>query len=262
MTEKNTDTSPNERVLQKVRALLAKAESTEFAEEAAALTAKAHELIAAHAIDLAMVEEKRGRGDVESRMIFIDAPYPKEKFLLLAAASRASNCRAILGLGDHGYGRLRDEDRLDEIDTNGEFAWLVGYSSDLDSVELLFTSLLLQAVNVMLGQGSRTDWSGKNRTKSFRRSFLAGFAGIVGQRLHEASTRAASAASAAHGTSVLPVLASRLDAVNHEVDDQFPKLSSLRTSVTNYEGAVAGRAAGRSADIGTSQIGKRRRALR
>ena len=48
-------TSDSSRHLERVRALLAKAESTEFVEEAAALSAKAYELIATHAIDLAMI---------------------------------------------------------------------------------------------------------------------------------------------------------------------------------------------------------------
>ena len=47
-----------DRILDKVRALLAKAESTQYAEEAAAYTAKAQELIATHAIDIAVGREQ------------------------------------------------------------------------------------------------------------------------------------------------------------------------------------------------------------
>src|SRR5207244_1555239 len=46
--------------LAKVRALLAQAESTSFEAEAAAFTAKAHELMARHAIDVAFVWERDG----------------------------------------------------------------------------------------------------------------------------------------------------------------------------------------------------------
>ena len=45
------------RVLRRIRALLAKAESTEFPEEAEALTAKAQELMSAHAVDEALLDE-------------------------------------------------------------------------------------------------------------------------------------------------------------------------------------------------------------
>lgn len=251
-----------DRVLSKVRALLAKAESTSFAEEAAALTAKAHELIASHAIDMAMIEERTGRGDVDTVMLFVAAPYPKEKFLLLSSVARANNCRAIYGLGPKGFEILRDEDRLEEMQLAGQFAWIVGYRSDIESVELLFTSLLLQAVNVMIGQGSVSDWNGTNRTKSFRRSFLVGFANTVDGRLEDASDRATSAAGDTYQTSVLPVLASRRDAVDAELNEQFPKTSNMKTSVSNYDGIVAGTAAGRLADIGTARVGGTRESLR
>lgn len=257
-----TNATARDRVLQKVRALLAKAESTTYAEEAASLTAKAHELIAAHAIDLAMVQERRGRGDIITKMLFIEAPYPKEKFLLLSAAARANNSRALLGLGRKGYALLSEEDRLDEMDTPGEFAWVVGYRSDLESVELLFTSLLLQAVNIMVGQGTVTDWSGKSRTKSFRRSFLAGFASTIDQRLDAVKQHAAQDADSKSGRAVLPVLASRAAAVEDELDEQFPNTKTLRTSISNARGVEAGMNAGRQADIGTSRIGARRGKLR
>ncbi|MDW3180317.1 MAG: DUF2786 domain-containing protein [Acidimicrobiia bacterium] len=255
-------TKENERVLQRVRALLAKAESTTFAEEAASLTAKAHELIAAHAIDLAILEEKTGRGSIVSRMIFIEAPYPKEKFLLLSAAARANNADSLLGLGRRGFELLREEDRLDEIDASGSFAWIIGYESDLESVELLFTSLLLQAVNVMLNAGSRTDWSGTNRTKSFRRSFLIGFADVIDTRLRETLRATSAAADEARGGSVLPVLKSRREEVRQELLERFPDTKTLRTSVSNYDGIQAGVHAGQQADIGTSRLRGKQRALR
>lgn len=256
------DKTHNERILAKVRALLAKAESTSFPDEAAALTAKAHELITAHAIDLALIEEKTGRGEIETRMLFIDAPYPKEKFLLLAAAARSNNCRSIFGLGDKGFRLLREQGRLSELDAAGDFVWLVGYRSDLASVELLFTSLLVQAVHVMLEQGSVTDWSGKNRTKSFRRSFLIGFADTVEDRLEQARIDATTKADSEHSGSVLPVLASRSDAVDQALQGDFPKLGQLRTSVSNYDGIVAGQLAAELADIGSTRLTSQPKALR
>ncbi len=254
-------TNPRERVLHKVRALLAKAESTPYAEEAAALTAKAHELIASNAIDLAMLEERTGRGAIVTRMIFIDAPYPKEKFLLLNGAARANNVECLLGLGAKGLKILRDEDRLHELDDAGEFAWIVGYESDLESVELLFTSLLLQAVNVMVNAGSMTDHTGRNRTKSFRRSFLIGFSDVVERRLRATARKATAEADDAQAGSVLPVLASRREEVRDEVLEQFPDTKELKTSVSNAAGIHAGVHAGQRADIGTSRLRGTQKAL-
>lgn len=256
-----TSSTQQHRVLERVRALLAKAESTTFAEEAAALTAKAHELISAHAIDMALVEEQQGRGEVTMIRLFVDAPYPKEKFMLLGAAARANRCRAILGLDESYFDELLESRRLDELDNKGEFATVVGYRSDLDSVELLFTSLLVQAVNVMIGEGSVVAASGRNRTRSFRRSFLVGFAHTIGERLEESRIEATSAADHEAAGAVLPVLASRTDAVDSHVEETFPRLGMLRPSVSNGHGVVAGQAAGKRADIGTTGLTRSRRVI-
>ena len=206
----STTTSETEnRILDRVRALLAKAESTTFAEEAAALTAKAHELMATHAIDMAMIQQQEGQGEVIAIQMFIPGPYVKEKFLLLAGVARGSRCRAILGLDRETLDEMVREQKLDELMDDGEHATVVGYRSDLDVVELLFTSLLLQAVNVMLARGVVVSARGQNRTKSFRRSFLIAFAYTIGDRLRDTESRVTAEADRVAGGGVLPVLASR-----------------------------------------------------
>ena len=251
----------HDRVLQTIRALLAKAESTTYPDEATALTAKAQELIAAHAIDLALIEEQTGRGDVATRVLFIPAPYPKEKFVLLGGVARANGSRAILGLEDDQFKDMVTSG--DMFSRDGRYATLVGYSSDLDGVELLFTSLLVQAVNIMLAHGTQTDGYGRNRTKSFRRSFLNGFAWTVSGRLEDAR-RSAAERTYSHDrfVSVLPVLASRQESVDEAVAEKFTGLSTLKTSVSNYDGIAAGNHAGARADIGNGRVGGGRAAVR
>lgn len=247
------------RIHAKVRALLAKAESTEFAEEAATYTAKAQELIARHAIDTALLEERVGRGLIVTRIIEVPSPYPKEKFVLLGGIALANNCRAILGLEDAAIAQMLRDQTFD--DHNGRLATVVGYESDLDAVELLFSSLLIQAVNEVLAHGPQvTEW-GENRTRSFRRSFLYQFARTVRDRLAEVREVTCSEAAEDSGGSVLPVLASREEAVESELAERFPRVTPLRTSVSNFEGVRAGDVAGRRADIGTSRLRGRQTAL-
>lgn len=249
---------PN-RMYAKVRALLAKAESTEYPEEAAVYTAKAQELITLHAIDSALLETREGRGQVVTRIIAVPSPYPKEKFILLGGIARANNCRAILGL---------ERDTLDQmiadsafLSPKGRMATVVGYESDLDAVEILFTSLLVQAVKEMLAHGSQvTEW-GENRTRSFRRSFLYQFAWTVRERLEQTRERTRADAVETHGESVLPVLARREDSVLAEIEQRFPNTTKLRTSVSNFEGVSAGDAAGRRADIGLPRVRGTRAAI-
>ena len=60
---------------------------------------------------------------------------------------------------------------------------MVGFAGDVEAVELLFTSLLVQATAAMMRAGSRTGRNGRSRTRSFRQSFLHAYAVRIGQRL-------------------------------------------------------------------------------
>ena len=132
-------------VLRKVTSLLAKAESTTFPDEAEALTAKAQQLMTRHAIDRAQLDAGRGDEPVAGgRRLPIDDPYANARYLLLAAVAAANRCRAVL---TKQWG----------------FSTVFGDEDDLDTVELLFTSLLVQATRAMVleppiaaGNGGRT----------------------------------------------------------------------------------------------------------
>jgi hypothetical protein len=123
----------DDRPLRRIRGLLAKAESTEFPEEAEALTAKAQELMTRHAVDAALLEVGRAPADgrpVETRRVHVRDPYVRAKMHLLAAVAEANDVRLVWysGLG---------------------IANLVGGRADVAAVELLFTSLLLQVVQAL-----------------------------------------------------------------------------------------------------------------
>ena len=146
------------RILGKIRALLAKAESTEFPEEAEALSARAQELMAKHSIDHALLAVQSGNRDKPAgRRLPVDNPYESPKATLLHAVAQANRCRSVwqkaLGIST-----------------------VIGFPSDLDAVELLFTSLLVQANTAMLREGTKRDAYGRSRTRAFRQSFLVAYA--------------------------------------------------------------------------------------
>ena len=228
---------PDDGVLHKVRSLLAKAESTTFPDEAEALTAKAQELMDRHAIDRAMLASAgAGPGRPDGRDVSIEAPYPRPKFHLLGAVARANRCRAVYSPDD-------------------KVATVVGFSEDQETVELLFTSLLLQATSAML---AGTD-DPHRRTRRYRHAFLLAYAARIGERLREADEVVVAEADAAHGGEVLPVLASRVEAVEGEVARRFPHLRRSRVSVSDGRGWVEGRVAADRARIGGGdQVGTRR----
>jgi hypothetical protein len=217
------------RVLDRVRGLLAKAESTEFPAEAEALTAKAQELMARHAIDALLVEPARPAGGPADLRIDLPAPYAKAKFHLLAAVGGANRCR-VVGAADFSWARV------------------VGYPADVEAVEILFTSLLVQATTAMLAEGTHRDAWGRSRTRSFRSAFLVAYAFRIGERLREVDREATATAAAEHPT-LLPVLASREEAIDRFIDETFGRLRSTRVSVSNGEGFAAGVSAADAADL-------------
>jgi hypothetical protein len=223
----------DERMLSKIRALLAKAESTEFAEEAEALSARAQELMAKYSIDHALLAAETGRKDEPAgRRLPVDNPYEAAKASLLSAVAKANRCRAVQyeGLG---------------------MSAVVGFAADLDAVELLFTSLLVQANTAMLRAGAKRDRYGRSRTRAFRQSFLVAYAIRIGERLAGVAEDAErQAAAEAPGRSLLPVLAARDQAIDDAVDGMFgDSLTRGRaTRATDAEGWYSGRAA---ADLAT-----------
>ncbi|MFI5844372.1 DUF2786 domain-containing protein [Catenuloplanes sp. NPDC051500] len=215
----NVEKSDN-RVLDRVRALLAKAESTDFPAEAETYTAKAQEMITRHSLDEALLTADRAEVVPLTRRIPVDAPYESEKAALLHAVARANRCHAVW-TPDLG------------------FATVFGFDADIDAVDLLHASLLVQAQRAM----SRTEprgKAGKARMKAFRASFLVAFAHRIGERL----AQAAKAALPAEDGNLLPVLRSRDVQVQETMNRVFPRTERARGArVDSDEGWREGRAA-------------------
>jgi hypothetical protein len=220
----------DDRALRVIRGLLAKAEATEYAEEADALTAKAQELMTRHAVDAALLAEDAPRGDVATRRVHVADPYVRAKVQLLGAVAEANDVRLVWyqGLG---------------------IATLVGGRTDVDAVELLFTSLLLQVAQG-LAAAERTAGPGSS-PRTFRRAFLLGYAHRIGERLQVARRRATADAAQERGLDLLPVLRSRREAVDAAVAELFPRLRTSRSrAAVDAGGWYAGQTAAERADVG------------
>ncbi|MFW3170418.1 DUF2786 domain-containing protein [Geodermatophilus sp. CPCC 206100] len=224
------------RTLRRIRGLLAKAESSDFPDEAEALTAKAQELMARHALDVVLLDAAgqdggtSGRGSVGTRRVHVDEPYVRAKTQLLNAVADANGVRLVWyqGLG---------------------IATLVGAPADLDTVELLFTSLLLQVAQALASAEAHAGQ--REASRSFRRAFLLGYAHRVGERLRTARERATAQAAAERGADLLPALRARQDAVDTAFEELFPRVRSSRTrGSVDGGGWYAGRAAADRADVG------------
>ena len=220
-------------ILAKIRALLAKAESTTFEAEAEALTAKAQELMTRHAIDEAFARASGGtRSTPAGREVLVEDPYANPKSSLLFVCAGANGVRAVWSPGRH-------------------VMTLIGFDGDVDAVLILSTSLVIQASRALVTRGQVRDERGRSRTRSYRSSFYLSFAQRIGERLREAASTAERVAAAELGDSVLPVLAGRQREVDAAVARMFPRLGRARSvSVTNPEGWAAGRRAADAASLG------------
>jgi hypothetical protein len=233
-------TEVDDRVLERVRKLLARAEHpTTPPAEAEACSAKAAELMSRHLIDRAVVDAGRQhRDEPVVRRIFVDPPYTVGKVVLLDEVAKAFGIRVAIGGGSHSSRRR---------------CTLVGFTADLAMVELLFTSLLLQASTAM-----RVASEGHPNVKAFRRAFLFGYASTIGARLcavRQETVRDATAATP--GTDL--VLVDRQERVDVAFQHEFPRLGTFRATMSSGSGFVAGRNAGVQADLSARQAGLKNR---
>ncbi|MFI1052079.1 DUF2786 domain-containing protein [Streptomyces griseoruber] len=216
------------RMLTRIRALLAKAEATGYPEEAEALTAKAQELMARHSVDEALLDARAPDPDAPAACrIGVEPPYEQAQAMLLDAVASANHCRAVW---------------------NEPFCFstVVGFEADLVAVELLHTSLLVQAQSAMVKAEAAQRAGGRKRTKTFRQSFLAAYAHRVGARLAEVAAATESEA----GRDLLPVLATREVAVTAATDRMFPDTVTTRLrGVTDEAGWTEGAEAADRAQV-------------
>lgn len=168
-------------------------------------------------------------GTLITRRLWIDPPYVLAKAALIDAVAGENRCRSVV---------------VDELG----FSTLIGEPRDLEAVELLVTSLLVQANTAMLRCGRLQDRWGTSRTTSFRRSFLFAYASRIGERLHAASEDALGETGRAG--ELVPVLMRQGARVDEAVEQLFPRLVSRETSISSPYGWAVGRAAADLALLG------------
>jgi hypothetical protein len=231
--------------LETIRALLAKAEATTFPEEAEAFSRKAEALMARYAIDEAMLAEHRGDGASPTEVtILVHRPYTAQKALLVCEVARCFGCMGVRHVAPG---------------SQAEEVHVVGFSSDLEMVETLVTSLLVQLSGSMLRGQPAT--GSASASAAWRRSFIGGFIETVSGRLEvqRAEVVVDVTGSSQSGTSVSLVLADREDRVEQDVRRRYPRLRTSRiSSGSSHHGRRAGQDAGRVADLGGSRLGRSR----
>jgi len=223
----------NGKMLARIRGLLAKAEVTEFPDEAEALSGKAQELMAKFSLDRALVEADPAveiPDDSAARRLWVDTPYVSAKAQLVGAVASANRCRTVV---------------IDQLTV----VTIVGEELDLQLTEILSTSLLVQANRAMLAAGKHIGRRGESRTRSFRQSFLMAYAQRIGERLQVTATATQAAVPEADADRLLPVLTKREEQVDALFTKLFPNTTTRRTRITNGAGWEAGLTAADQAQL-------------
>lgn len=245
------------KILKKVRALLAKAASTEFPDEAEAFTAKATELMVNYGISESLLAAGRDASEdpLTGRKIVIPEPHAEAKQILLLACAKTMSCVVVVAEGNPD-------------------AMVYGHTSDLERAEWMFTSLLAQANRMIAEMYAPLGYPfGGNE---YRRGWILGFASRVYDRMQAArdaavreadksatdGDRAGEAGEGAAAGGAELVLASREDEAKRFLEDRLggpiPDADPPRADAWALG---AGYAAGARADLGQTRVGPGRVAI-
>lgn len=226
------EAAPPDTMVAKVRKLLAMAEGTANANEADAFSRKAAELIAAHRIHPDRLRESSDDPLGVLQLTLGRGAYVRGRLSLLQAIGDTHGCRTVF-----------------EVHDRGTVAFVAGFRSDLDTVELLYHSLHTQAASRMAGERRATPAA----TQQWRRSFLFGYADQIRRML---TATADEAVSRVHPSSAaLPALRARSKKVDEYSRQQFGRVvAARRPKAATATGWVAGQQAASRADIGRGRV--------
>ncbi|MCD7439008.1 DUF2786 domain-containing protein [Streptomyces lincolnensis] len=233
---------PDDDKLAKIRALLTKAEDPAATpDEAQAFFAKAAELMAKYGIERAMLADSDANADRPGdRVIVVEGHYASDRLHLLGHLAHALHCDSVKKSVERGKTEVH----------------LFGYESDLDRVEMLFTSLLLQMFNgVRQGRPAPGE-----KLVTYRKAWMAGFILRIHERLLEIEARVQQEApAAASGRSAELVLADRKSVIQARLAAAYPGARTPSGSTRRRgTGLNAGREAANRADLGQTRVGGRR----
>lgn len=245
-------TDPTNPRLLKIQALLNKAEGTDNESERDAYMAKANELLVKWGIDDAMLASANASSTDQVVTVTVKLEGIYQSAWLRLASYTASAVRVVKTF-------KRSYKHYVEVT-------FVGYASDVARVELLFTSLQVQAARA-LGTWWSADislqfhWSGRKLTAQERyverRAFLLGFSDAAHDKL--ALRHREAVTETGPGTEL--AIVDRASLVQQWMNEKFNlttgRRTSLRTGVSFYDGA----AAGRNADVGDKRVGPVRPAI-
>ncbi|MFD5867165.1 DUF2786 domain-containing protein [Corynebacterium sp. NPDC060344] len=241
-------------IREKVRKLLNQATDREGTPEGDVFRDKAFALIAQYGLDPAKLGDPSDAG-AAMKVVELDmsGAYQRQQIGLLNALARALHCEVVLwsgggATGGRGMGRGADRGTL------------IGAARHVERVQLLFSMLCPH----MLAGAARLRAGDSARTARWRRSYMVGFATVVGDRLAELERGAAQRADLdaqrrPAGGSASLVLKDDAQRARDEMRRRYPFLRHT-SSKARLDGDAFrhGCDAGFNSDLGQARMGARR----
>jgi len=258
------------KIIERIEALFRQAEGTNIPEEALTFTQKAQELLTKYALselDIASVRAGRMDDHVLTVGVVVNEPHAKRKASLLSSVAGVNDLKVVMGHAGRRYGsgpieagygvgtaRTVSSDRESK---NYRIVYLTGFSKDIESTTLLYTSLLIQAKGE-IKRANIPSWENKATWVSH---FFVGFSAVVRQRLQKTRNDDVTkmrAEASLEGVDLLPVIVERAKRVEYAYEEVWSgKLGKSRSSYirSSTSGYSAGREAGSRSDVGQTRIG-------
>ncbi|ANE04466.1 DUF2786 domain-containing protein [Corynebacterium crudilactis] len=228
----------------RITALLKKAESTNFEEEAEALILKAETLRQRYRIESLLIDPYNQDAPVRSAKIlatrvYLKAPWIRHQFKLLSSVARIHSCEALLI-------------------TKSGIATVFGEQDDVSHLVELFNSLNRQRDYFMKNSSGAREAQRNGETSSYRRSFMIAYANQITMLLTRAKEEAfddlSTHAPLAHNA-VVPVLEDRSAQSQEALKDSFPNTKSMIFKSTNPQGHFDGLDAANNSHLGGDSAG-------
>jgi hypothetical protein len=238
--------------MDKIRALLAKAERTEFEEEASAFYAKAQELMIRHAVDEQMIAASGKTGGSKPTAKKINFSTNDQniagKRALWKTVVINNRVRMVYHESDDKMTRWRSASGKRQQWT----ATLVGFQEDIEFAEILYASLFIQAIR----EAKRAKMTHAQTTE-----FLIGFAETCHRRMKEVTTKVED--EGGHTTAL--ALRDRGAVVGDHFKELFPNTGKVAAARIRGDASARayGRERGEHADIsgGRNNLSAGRRAI-
>jgi len=216
-------------VIRKVEFLLERAQGSSYPAEAESCQRKAQELMTKYQLESSQLFGVKRDETIIRRDVKMTGAYAIDRITLLNSIARQNFCRVLRGSG---------------------YAVIYGYESDIELSLAMFRMLEVDMANQMtLALNEYRSLGGKANAKSWKKSFMAGYANTISERLRDSKREYVDASTGIYALAVRDkeqMIASYFEGVS--------KSSGASRTLSSTSGWSSGKSSADRADLGQTRI--------